>query len=399
MHAPMSRARYVQENRKMRFEEAYQGCSGGRLTQVEAALLLGQCERSFRRHVERYKADGLEGLLDKRLSQISKRRASAAEIDCVVQTYKSGFAGWNVAHFHTKYRAEFKGTRSYSWVKTVLQGAGLARAAKRRCKHRIKRERAPLPGMMLHQDASTHRWVPGAVWDLVVTMDDATGEHTSMFFCAQEGTASSFHGLGQTVARYGLCASLYTDRGSHYFHTPQAGGKVDKQQLTEVGRALRQLGIEHIAAYSPEARGRSERAFQTHQGRLPQELARAGITSMDGANQYLEQLYREGHNREFCVPSTLPGTAYVPFLSGSLPDVLCEQHERTVGNDNCVAFEGLSLQLPADEMRYHYVRTRVRVHRYVDDTLGVFHGPRKLAGYDATGNLTNASKEVPRAAA
>ena len=190
--APMSRTRYMQENRKMRFEEAFQGWTTGRLTQAEAAMLLGQCERSFRRHVERYKADGLEGLLDKRLSQISKRRASAAEVDRVVQTYKSGFAGWNLAHFHSKYRSECGGTRSYSWLKTVLQGAGLARRAKRRGKHRIKRERAPLPGMMVHQDASTHRWVPGQVWDLVVTMDDATGEHTSMFFCDQEGTASSF---------------------------------------------------------------------------------------------------------------------------------------------------------------------------------------------------------------
>lgn len=293
MHAPMSRTRYMQENRMMRFEEAYQGWTGGRLTQAEAAMLLGQCERSFRRHVERYKADGLEGLLDRRLSQISKRRASRAEVDQVVQTYKSGFAGWNVAHFHSKYRSELQGTRSYSWVKTVLQGAGLARPAKRRGRHRIKRERAPLPGMMVHQDASTHRWVPEQVWDLVVTMDDATGEHTSMFFCDQEGTASSFHGLGQTIARYGLFASLYSDRGSHYFFTPVAGGKVDKQQLTEVGRALRQLGIEHIAAYSPEARGRSERAFQTHQGRLPQELARAGITTMQAANHYLEHTYRE----------------------------------------------------------------------------------------------------------
>jgi hypothetical protein len=395
----MSRARYQQESRKMRFEEAYQGWTGGHLTQGEAALLLGQCERSFRRHVERYQADGLEGLLDKRLSQISKRRASTGEVDRVVQTYRSGFAGWNVAHFHSKYRTEFKGARSYSWVKTVLQGAGLARRAKSRGKHRIKRERAPLPGMMVHQDASTHRWVPAEVWDLVVTMDDATGEHTSMFFCDQEGTASSFHGLGQTIAQYGLFASLYSDRGSHYFLTPQAGGKVDKLQLTEVGRALKQLGIEHIAAYSPEARGRSERAFQTHQGRLPQELARAGITDMASANRYLEQVYRTGHNREFGVPSTLQGTAYVPFLSGSLPDILCEQHERTVGNDNCVSFEGLNLQLPADAMRHHYVRTRVRVHRYVDATLAVFHGPRKLAAYDRNGRSTAPQKEVLRSAA
>lgn len=398
MHAPMSRTRYVQENRKMRFEEAYRGWCGGRLTQAEAALLLGQCERSFRRHVERYKADGLEGLLDKRLSQVSKRRAGAAEIDRVVQTYRDGFAGWNVAHFHSKYVSEFKGTRSYTWLKSVLQGAGLARTAKRRGKHRIKRERAPLPGMMVHQDASTHRWVPDAVWDLVVTMDDATGEHTSMFFCAQEGTASSFHGIGQTVARYGLFASLYTDRGSHYFLTPEAGGKVDKHNLTEVGRALKQLGIEHIAAYSPEARGRSERAFQTHQGRLPQELARAGITDMAAANRYLEKTYRHAHNREFAVASTLVGTAYVPFLSGNLPDVLCEQHERCVSNDNCVSFAGMSLQLPADEMRHHYARARVRVHRYVDGTLAVFHGPRKLASYDAQGRLST-SKEATRLAA
>jgi hypothetical protein len=398
MQAPMSRARYMQENRKMRFEEAYQGWTGGRLTQAEAAILLGQCERSFRRHVERYKADGLEGLLDKRLSQISKRRASAAEVHGVVQTYKSGFAGWNVAHFHSKYRSELQGARSYSWVKTVLQGAGLAKRAKSRGKHRIKRERAPLAGMMVHQDASTHRWVPLAVWDLVVTMDDATGEHTSMFFCDQEGAASSFHGIGQTVARYGLFASLYTDRSSHYFITPKAGEKVDKLNLTEVGRALKQLGIEHIAAYSPEARGRSERAFQTHQGRLPQELARAGITAMDAANRYLEDVYRPTHNREFCVASTLPGTAYVPFISGSLPDILCEHHERTVGNDNCVSFEGMSLQLPADEMRHHYARARVRVHRYVDATLGVFHGPRKLAAYDTTGQLVT-TQEVLRAAA
>ena len=397
-HAPISRTRYMQENRKMRFQEAYEGWNDGRLNQAEAALLLGQCERSFRRHIERYQADGLDGLLDKRLSQISKRRASGSEVDRAVQLYKSSFAGWNVAHFHSKYKSEFAGPRSYSWLKSVLQGAGVVKAAKRRGKHRIKRERMPLAGMMIHQDASTHRWVPSAVWDLVVTLDDATSEHTSMFFCDQEGTASSFHGIGQTIARYGLFASLYSDRGSHYFTTPEAGGKVDKVNLTEVGRALKQLSIEHIAAYSPEARGRSERAFQTHQGRLPQELARAGIIDMDSANRYLDEHYRPAHNREFAVASTLPGTAYVPFLSGGLPDILCEQHERTVGNDNCVSFAGMSLQIPADELRYHYVRARVRVHRYVDATLAIFHGPRKLAMYDAKGAPAT-HKEVLRLAA
>jgi transposase len=397
--APISRTRYMQENRKMRFEQAYVGWNEGRLTQSEAAELLGQCERSFRRHVQRYEADGLQGLLDRRLSQISKRRASAAEVDQVVELYKTSFAGWNLSHFHSKYKAEFKGVRSYSWLKSVLQEAGAAKVHKARGKHRIKRDRAPLAGMMIHQDASTHRWVDQSVWDLVVTMDDATGEHTSMFFCEQEGSASSFHGIGQTIARYGLFASLYTDRGAHYFTTPKAGGKVDKVNLTQLGRALKQLGIGHIAAYSPQARGRSERAFQTHQGRLPQELARAGITDIEAANRYLEEVYRPEHNREFGVASRCEGTAYVPFISGNLPDILCEQHERTADNDNCVSFEGMQLQIPADEFRYHYVHTRLRVHRYVDATLAVFHGPRRLACYDAKGQQRQDSGKEQRLAA
>jgi hypothetical protein len=324
-------------------------------------------------------------LLDKRLSQISHRKACASEITQVVQLYKSSFCGWNITHFHSKYTSELKGQRSYSWLKSALQGAGVVKTAKKRGKHRIKRERMPLPGMMIHQDASTHRWVADQAWDLVVTLDDASDEHTSMFFCDQEGTDSSFHGIGQTIERYGLFASLYTDRGSHYFTTPLAGGKVDKVNLTQVGRALKQLGIDHIAAYSPQARGRGERAFQTHQGRLPQELARAGITDMDSANRYLEDVYRPAFNREFAKASTMAGSAYVPFLTGSLPDILCEQHERKVDNDNTVSFEGKKLQIPADEYRYHYVRTNVRVHRYVDRTLALFHGPRRLASYDAQG--------------
>jgi transposase len=369
----------------MRFTEAYEGWDEGRLSQAEAALILGMSERNFRRHIERYEADGLDGLLDKRLSQISQRKAAGSEVDCVVQLYKSSFAGWNITHFHSKYASEFKGLRSYSWIKSVLQGAGVVKVAKTRGKHRIKRERMPLAGMMLHQDASTHRWVADQTWDLVVTLDDATAEHTSMFFCAQEGTDSSFHGIGQTIERYGLFASFYTDRGAHYFTTPQAGGKVDKVNLTQVGRSLKQLGIDHIAAYSPQARGRSERAFQTHQGRLPQELARAGIADMDSANRYLEQVYRPAFNREFAQVAAMNGTAYVPFISGCLPDILCEQHERKVDNDNTVSFERLKLQIPADEYRWHYVRTNVRVHRYVDGTLALFHGPRRLQSYDAQG--------------
>ena len=221
----------------------------------------------------------------------------------------------------------------------------------------------------------------------MVTLDDATSEHTSMFFCTEEGTDSSFHGIGQTMARHGMFCSLYTDRGSHYFHTPEAGGKVDKVNLTQVGRALKQLGIEHIAAYSPEARGRSERAFDTHQGRLPKELAKAGITDMDAANRYLEQVYMPNHNAEFALRAPEAGSAFVPYVGARLPDILCAQFERTVGNDNCVSFEGRKLQIPSSSYRAHYVKTCVRVHRYVDATMALFHGPRRLAVYDTQGKL------------
>lgn len=371
----------------MRFEEAFSGWQAGRLTQQEAARLLGVCERSFRRYVDRYEAGGLEALIDKRISQLSARRAPVDEVMGLVELYQSRYAGWNVRHFHGWYVREHAGARSYSWVKNTLQAARAVARSKGRGKHRKRRERAPLPGMIVHQDGSTHEWVPGVRWDLIVTMDDATGEHLSMFFVPEEGTASSFHGLGQTIATKGLFAMLYTDRGSHYFLTPEAGGKVDKQQLTQVGRALAQLGIHHQGAYSPEARGRSERAFGTHQQRLPRELALAGISDMAQANGYLEQVYRPAYNAQFAVPAAESGSAFVPYIGVNLADILCEQHERTVGKDNCVSFEALKLQIPADRYRHHYVKAKVRVHRYVDGRLAIFHGPRKLVDYDARGSL------------
>ena len=369
----------------MRFQEAYKGWQDRGLTQEEAGQLLGVSGRTFRRQIARFEAEGMQGLIDLRMSQISCLRAPADEVLGLQRLYSSSFSGWNVKHFHAWYGRDHGGTRSYSWVKNVLQEAKLVVRSKLRGKHRKKRERKPLPGMMMHQDASTHEWVPGQMWDLVVTMDDATSEHMSMFFCAQEGSDSSFHGIGQTIARKGLFCSLYTDRGSHYFHTPEAGGKVDKSKPTQVGRGLKQLGIEHIAAYSPEARGRSERAFDTHQGRLPHELAKAGITDMNAANGYLERVYMPNHNAEFAVPATEAGTAYVPYIGAGLPDILCSQFERVVGNDNCVSYECFKLQIPKSSTRAHYVRTNVCVHQYVDGTMALFHGPRKLADFDTQG--------------
>ena len=380
----------------MRFEEAYGGWCEGRLLQEEAARLLGVCERSFRRYIDRYEDEGLEGLIDQRLGQVSARRAPADEVVGLLERYRSRHTGWNVKHFHSWYRRD-GGARSYSWVKNTLQGAGLVAKARKRGAHRKRRARAPLPGMLLHQDGSRHPWLPDQAWDLIVTMDDATSEHYSMFFVEEEGTASSFRGAREVIETHGLFSSLYTDRGSHYWLTPEAGGKVDKTQLTQFGRAMDRLGIEMIAAYSPEARGRSERTFGTHQERLPRELAAAGITDMAAANRYLEEVYRPAFNLEFTHPAREPGSAFVPFIGTHLAEMLCEQFERTVGHDNCVRFEGKSLQIPADRHRCHYVKAKVRVHRYEDCSLAVFHGPRCLARYDAAGNSAQ-SNELQAAA-
>ena len=371
----------------MRFEEALSGWRAGRLTQEEAARLLGVCERSFRRYLNRYEEAGLDGLIDKRLEQVSHRRAPVDEVLSVTELYRKRYAGWNVNHFYAWYRREHGGTRSYSWVKNALQGQGVVAKAPGRGKHRKRRERAPLIGMMIHQDGSTHEWVPGQKWDLIVTMDDATNEHYSMFFVEQEGTQSSLKGVAEVIEQQGLFSSFYSDRGSHYWTTPEADGKVDKNNLTQFGRAMKQLGIDMIPAYSPEARGRSERMFRTHQERLPRELALAGVTDMASANHYLEA-YKANFNAEFMQPAMEQGSAFVPWIGGSLDDILCEQFERIVGNDNCVRFDNLVLQIPADRHRCHYVKARVWVNRYPDGRLAIFHGPRKLATYDAQGRET-----------
>jgi len=389
----MKRTKVLQEVRIMRFEEAYSYWTEGRLNQHEAARMLGVCDRTFRRYINRYQEDGLDGLIDKRLDQISHKRAPVDEVLAMTECYRTRHMGWYVKHYYSWYKRD-GGKRSYSWVKKNLQQAKLVKKAPGRGKHRKRRLPSPLPGMIVHQDGSTHEWVPGKNWDLIVTMDDATNKHYSMFFVQEEGTVSSFKGVQQVIESEGLFCSFYSDRGSHYWHTPQAGGKVDKTNPTQFGRALQQLGIQMIASYSPQARGRSERAFKTHQGRLPKELELQGITTMKAANEYLEQVYLPGFNVEFTHPSREKGTAFVPFCSGNLDDILCEQYERVVGNDNCVEFERKRLQIPANRYRLHYVRVRVRVHRYQDGRLAIFHGPRKLASYTREGELSGSDMEV-----
>jgi len=387
----MRRTEILQEIRIMRFEEAYEVWTERRLSQEEAARILGVCTRTFRRYINRYEESGLDGLLDKRLTQASSHRAPVDEIIALARQYESRYRGWNVKHFYSWYRRN-GGQRSYTWVKNTLQSRGLVSKAARKGTHRKRRDPSPLPDMMLHQDGSTHEWVPVKKWDLIVTMDDSTNEHYSMSFVQEEGTASSFQGVRDVILQRGLFSSLYTDCGSHYWYTPETGGKVSKGQLTQFGHAMKQIGIEMIAAYSPQARGRSERAFSTHQGRLPKELVLYGITTIEAANRYLAEVYQPAFNTEFMQPATEEGSAFVPWGGSNLDDILCEQYQRVVTADNCVSFVGKTLQIPANQYRCHYVRVWVRVHRYTDGSLAVFHGPRKLADYDAQGKLKQSKK-------
>jgi hypothetical protein len=249
--------------------------------------------------------------------------------------------------------------------------------------------------MMLHQDGSTHEWVPGCQWDLIVTLDDATTEIYSAFFVEEEGTLSSLRGLQEVMETKGLFSSLYTDRGSHYWHTDEAGGKVDKIRLTQVHRALQQLGVTRIPAYSPEARGRSERAFRTLQDRLPKELALAGITEMAAANRYLTERFLPQYHERFMVRATELGTAFIPWVGTHLAEMLCVQDERIVAKDNTVHDHRQRLQIPQDPHRFHDVKGTVRVHEYPDGTLAVFHGPRCLARDHADGRLIETGRAQP----
>ncbi|WP_428489195.1 ISNCY family transposase [Rhodopila sp.] len=370
----------------MRFADVLGRSERSELSQMEAAELLGISERTFRRWRDRHREFGLPGLADRRLAP-SLRRAPVAEIERMLGLYRELYRGFTVQHFHEQLRKRHNYGLGYTVTKLHLQREGLVVRAKTRSAHRKKRPRRPMVGMMLHQDASTHAWLPGEarVYDLVVTMEDATSALYSAFLVDQEGTASSFRGLREVVARHGLFCSLYTDRGSHYFFTPEAGGKVSKTALTQVGRALRQLGIEHIAAYSPQARGRSERVFQTLQDRLPKEFKLAGIDSVEAANIWLRDSFIPEHNKRFAVEAEQEGSAFVADATGAWREILCLQDDRVVGPDNTVKWDRLSLQLPPSHLRPHFVKTTVRVHGYPDGRLAVFWGPHRMGDYDAQG--------------
>jgi hypothetical protein len=380
--------RIQQEVKAMTRKEVIVRAIAKQITWIQAAWICGITDRHMRRLKQRYERWGYDGLVDQRGGRPRRKRIALETIERICALKRERYADFSVQHFWEKVCAEHQIDIGYTWLKLTLQAAGLAEKSLGRGRYRRRRERRPLRGMMLHLDGSTHEWLVGEpMQDLIVLQDDADSRIHYAQFVAQEGTQSTFAALKHVLERQGRFGELYTDRGAHFCHTPVAGQAATTEHQGQVSRALKALGIHQILAYSPQARGRSERTFQTIQGRLPQELRAAGITTYAGANEYLARLFLPDFNRRFTVEPRQAGSAFVPLIGVELELLLSVQHERTVNNDSVVSFESVSLQLPRRSDRAHYVRCPVLVHEFPEGTLGISYQGRLLARYTRDGQL------------
>ena len=354
---------------------------------IEAAQILGITERHLRRIREAYEKWGYDGLFDGRLGKASPRRIPVEVVEQILSLYREKYFDFNVKHYHEKLAERHSIEVSYTWVKGLLQGAGLVAKDRPRKKHRRRRERKPLRGMMLHIDGSHHQWFGDERWfDLIVLMDDATSEIYYAQLVDEESTMSVMAGLREVVEREGIFCSLYSDRASHFWLTPKAGEPVDRQALTQVGRALRELGIQMIPAYSPQARGRSERSFRTWQGRLPQELRIRRLTTPEEANRFLKRTYIRLFNKQFTVEARdARETAFVPSTRPDLDRVFSIQTERVVNRDNTVKYNNMTLQIDKQSWRRSMEGCRVIVYQHLDATITIGFGPQQLGKYSADG--------------
>ena len=370
--------------RMMKIQEVILKAMAGKLKWWEAAEIIGVTDRTMRRWRERYQEHGYSGLWDYRKRSPSPKRIQVEVLEQVLQLYREKYFDFNVQHFHEKLQEEHGIQLSYTWVKTALQESGLVERRKKRGSHRKRRPRRALPGMMLHIDASEHRWFPdGRKYELIVVLDDATSETYYAQLVEAESTRSLMQALREVVETQGVFCTLYSDRAGHFFVTPQAGGKVDKTRLTQVGRALAELGIKMIPAYSPQARGRSERNFGTWQGRLPQELRLRGITELGKANEFLGREYVAEFNRRFSVAAAQKGTAFVRSKRKDLDLIFSVQQERVVNQDNTVQVDNRVFQIEKTRWRGTLAGATVVVHEHLDGRVSIRYGPHAIAEYAA----------------
>jgi len=373
--------------RAMKISEVITRAISGKINWIQAAEILGMSDRQLRRWRKRWDTHGYDGLFDHRTKQPSPKRVPMGNVEKVLRLFREKYFDLNVKHFVEKLHSQEHIQLSYTWVKTALQNAGLVKRYRKRGPHRKKRPRRPLTGMMLHVDGSRHRWIPGLdqYQDLIVIFDDATSEVYDVQLVEEESTVTVMGGLKRVIESRGLFCSLYSDRGSHMAWTPKAGEPADRQHRTQIGRALKQLGIELILAYSPQARGRCERIFGTWQGRLPQEFRLRGITTVEAANEFLGQDWIAMHDESFSVKAEQSGTAFLAYTGTELEKIFSQQHDRVVDNDNTVRYQNLSLQIQQQAFRFSLARCRVLVCEHLDQTLTVHYGNHVLGRYDSAG--------------
>jgi transposase len=381
----------------MKVQEIILRAIAKKITWIQAAQIIGISPRQMRRWLRRYEEHGYDGLFDRRCGKPSPKRVPLAQVEQILALYQERYFDFNVKHFHEKLTSDHGITLSYTFVKQALQGAGLVKKARKRRLHRKRRPRRPLPGMLLHIDASKHRWFLDArFYDLIVILDDATSEIYYAQLVEEESTRTVLAALRAVVEAKGVFCALYSDRASHFFYTPKGASKVDREQPTQVGRALKSLGIEMIAAYSPEARGRSERNFGTWQGRLPQELRLRGITTVEAANEFLRESYIAEFNEKFTVKAEQSGSAFTKVKRQDLELIFAIQHERVVGRDNTVSVEKRVMQIEKGKWRSNLAGCRVTVYEHADQSLSIRYGGNEVGRYTSEGKAIE--KPVVKAA-
>jgi transposase len=382
----------------MKVREVILRAISGEYTWLQAAEILGMSPRSIRRWRLRMDRHGYAGLIDMRRGIPSPRRAAVEEIERIVGLYRDKYRGYNARHFYQTVKREHGVRLSYTYVRQLLQGAGLMKKGQARGRHRRRRERRPRFGEMLHLDGSRHVWlalVPDEKQTLIQVVDDATSRLLYAQLWSGETTRAVMTAMREVVRQHGIPESFYTDRAGWAFETPKAGGNVSKTHLTQAGQALARLGIEHIPSYSPQARGRSERMNRTLQDRLVNELRAAGVTTPEAANDYLRERYLPTHNEEFAQEPADPTSAFVELGDVDLDEIFFEEVVHKIGKDNTVGFDGVLLQIEKQPGRRTCAGLAVQVRRHLDGGYTIRRGTQLLGGYDDEGRPRRATTAMP----
>lgn len=376
------------KERAMKLQDVLLQAMAGKMSWIQAAEVLGLSPRTLRRWRDKFRCHGFDGLQDRRRRSPSHRAVPERELSGWLTLYRRRYRGYNVRHFYALLKRRHGCRRSYSLVLRALQGAGLVRRQRPRGRHFLRREPRPRWGELLHLDGSRHQWLatcPGDYQCLITVVDDATRQLLYAQLWEGETSEGVMTALRAVIQRQGLPQALYTDRASWAARTPKQGEPVDKSQLTQVGRALRRLGVEHILAYSPQARGRSERVNRTLQGRLVPELKSHNVRTLERANRYLAQVFLPAYNDEFARPAREPESAFIPLGGTDLEQILCHEEERVVAKDNVVQLAGVRLQIAKQPGRVTWAGQSVLVRRHLDGTHTVWAGPRLLGRYSPNG--------------